>query len=541
MLIEEVAVSGEFVEFFTNLLGGHRRNRFLHLEYLRPWACYVFTADDGDFLIRPVLREEVKEAVFEIDEDKAPGPDGFSSGFYKAAWPVIGDEVAACNCVSDFRPISCCNVLYKIISRIMVQRMQGFMTKLVDLRKAYDTLEWNFVVLRLFGFPVRFIDWIEKCISSTSFSVSLNGGLHARVQLLQSVISALNIYWATAFVLPKSVIRAIEARMRNFLWRGGADSGMAKMAWKDVCKPCEEGGQGIRALQPLNQTLMCKHLWEVVQHNDSSIWVSRILHYRLSHTTIWTAGIDFGSWSWRKILRLRHQLLDHVYCSIETGDNFLLWQDSWHPLGPLIYRFPRGPSILRIPLDAKLSTGIRDGQWNWPKITDIEHVEILHRLPLLGDDDRIGWDSPTGCLTNLTAYRLFQPQGPKVPVSGIFAFVLCYDDYPHWTELGGMDRIEHVFCVLMERNQRRFAATHSAPVHTARLTMEQIRMRLIGEDLSYNCKAQVQKLKGFAEGFDQDRLDPYFDGNLEPYPEDDTSLAIDDEFSCLIEEIEQMG
>ncbi|KAL2230866.1 UNVERIFIED_CONTAM: hypothetical protein Sindi_1681000, partial [Sesamum indicum] len=32
-------------------------------------------------------------AVFDIAEDKASGPDGYSSGFYKAAWPVVGAEI----------------------------------------------------------------------------------------------------------------------------------------------------------------------------------------------------------------------------------------------------------------------------------------------------------------------------------------------------------------------------------------------------------------------------------------------------------------
>ncbi|KAL0455613.1 UNVERIFIED_CONTAM: LINE-1 reverse transcriptase [Sesamum latifolium] len=297
----------------------------LHIAYLQPWACYVPTPEDGDFLTRPILKEEVKEAVFDIAEDKTPGPDGFSSRFYKAAWPVIGDEVTRAVqdffvtgkllkqinstllslipkvvspvTVSDFRPISCCNVLYKIISKIIVQRMQGFMTKLIspsqnafvpgrrisnNILLAQELFSGADVssVLALRGGLRVFAEWsgLEVNLNKSHIILSKSardfkgqlldvlGFQEARLQLLQSVISALNLYWAMAFILPKGVIRAIEARMRNFLWRGGADSGMAKVARKDVCKPCDEGGG---------------HLWEVVQRNDSSIWVSWILHYRL--------------------------------------------------------------------------------------------------------------------------------------------------------------------------------------------------------------------------------------------------------------------
>ncbi|KAL0444981.1 UNVERIFIED_CONTAM: LINE-1 reverse transcriptase [Sesamum latifolium] len=122
--------------------------------------------------------------------------------------------------VAEFRPISCCNVLYKVITKILVQRMRGILDKLispsqnafvlgrsigdnillarelfygynqqhlpprcalkVDLRKAYDTVEWDFLraVLILFGFPEKFIVWIVECVTTPSFSVCLNGSPH---------------------------------------------------------------------------------------------------------------------------------------------------------------------------------------------------------------------------------------------------------------------------------------------------------------------------------------------------------------------------
>ncbi|KAL0455558.1 UNVERIFIED_CONTAM: hypothetical protein Slati_0895000 [Sesamum latifolium] len=192
--------------------------------------------EDSAALIKPVTAAEVKMAFFDVEEDKSPGPDGYSSGFFKAAWPIIGEEVTqailefflngkllkqvnatllvlipkvqAPSRVSDFRPISCCNVLYKVITKIIVQRLRPVLDSLispsqnafvpadnillaqelftrynqqhlpprcalkVDLRKAYDTVEWDFMLatLHLFRFPHQFIRWIEECITSTSFS-----------------------------------------------------------------------------------------------------------------------------------------------------------------------------------------------------------------------------------------------------------------------------------------------------------------------------------------------------------------------------------
>ncbi|KAL0286732.1 UNVERIFIED_CONTAM: hypothetical protein Sradi_7141400 [Sesamum radiatum] len=122
--------------------------------------------------------------------------------------------------VSDYRPISCCNVLYKAITKIIVKRIQRVLPLLinysqnafvpgrsisdnillaqellagynqtrlperctlkVDIQKAYDSVEWDFLleVLTLFNFPTHFINLIEQCVSTASFSVSLNGAIH---------------------------------------------------------------------------------------------------------------------------------------------------------------------------------------------------------------------------------------------------------------------------------------------------------------------------------------------------------------------------
>ncbi|KAL0295882.1 UNVERIFIED_CONTAM: Retrovirus-related Pol polyprotein from type-2 retrotransposable element R2DM, partial [Sesamum calycinum] len=50
----------------------------------------------------------------------------------------------------------------------------------VDIQKAYDSVEWDFLfeVLKLFNFPARFIGWIEQCVTTVHFSISLNGSIY---------------------------------------------------------------------------------------------------------------------------------------------------------------------------------------------------------------------------------------------------------------------------------------------------------------------------------------------------------------------------
>ncbi|KAL0292139.1 UNVERIFIED_CONTAM: Retrovirus-related Pol polyprotein from type-2 retrotransposable element R2DM [Sesamum radiatum] len=232
-----------------------------------------------------------------------------------------------------------------------------------------------------------------------------------RVQLIKSVLLAFEVYWAMAFLLPKGVIKEIVKRIRTFLWKGNSSSGYPKVAWESVCKPIEEGGQGMRDILALNRALMSRHLWSIIKHEKESIWVEWITHYRLRDASIWTVNAKRGAWSWRKMLELRGTLLPHIQLKIGSGESFSLWHDPWHNLGPLILRFPRGPQLTGTTPMATLSEVIEDNMWSWPLITDIAHLEIIHNLPPIHTGcDVITWDSNGGEFTNAVAYHLFRPQ-----------------------------------------------------------------------------------------------------------------------------------
>ncbi|KAL2225783.1 UNVERIFIED_CONTAM: hypothetical protein Sindi_3038500 [Sesamum indicum] len=170
---------------------------------------------------------------------------------------------------------------------------------------------------------------------------------------LSPVLSALSLYWASAFILPKAVIKQIEKRLRTFLWKGNSTSGYAKVAWKDVCKPIMEGGQGIKDIGILNRALMAKKLCDVIRCDRTSIWVDWLQHGRLRDTSIWTVDEKGGSWGWRKLLRLRTSIQPMTEFIIGDGRTFYLWKDPWHQLGPLISRLPRAPSLIGIGISAK--------------------------------------------------------------------------------------------------------------------------------------------------------------------------------------------
>ncbi|KAK4383971.1 putative ribonuclease H protein [Sesamum angolense] len=508
-LTTEDDVVNEFVSFYQRLLGA---------------------------LVQSVTREEIKDAFFDIAEDKAPGPDGYSSGFYKAAWPVIGEEVVKA-IVEFFITGQLLRQVNTTILALIPKRLRIVLDKLIspsqnafvpgrsigdnihlaqelftgynrqglpkryalkdDLRKAYDTVEWDFLsaVLQLFGFTGTFIGWIEVCVTTPMFSVCINGnphgffkgsrGLRQRdpmspflfvliMEVLQLMLQQLidqnedspftgvarslvyfnfallmtSFYsvkptwlrfrcfdkgWTNSLNYPaytlihKRVILFYPVHHRisrstylqHFSSRrvtfhsGNSAVGYPKVAWSVVCRPIEEGGQGIWDILALNKALMSRHLWNVIQNNQSSIWVKWITHTRLRHKSVWTVDVKGGSWSWRKLLRLRSALLPHIEFKIGDGQSFSLWHDPWHSLGPLITRFLRGRGRTNIPEAAKLSAVLVDGDWSWPLITDMECIEIIHLLPTIHNGtDSILWRG--GTFSTKAVYDIFRVPGPQV-------------------------------------------------------------------------------------------------------------------------------
>lgn len=84
-------------------------------------------------------------------------------------------------------------------------------------------------------------------MSFQSWSVKLLS-FAGRLQLLKTVIFGTVTFWTSAFILPKGCIRSIESLCSRFVWSGNVESmSIAKVAWKTVCLPKEEGGLGLRS------------------------------------------------------------------------------------------------------------------------------------------------------------------------------------------------------------------------------------------------------------------------------------------------------
>ncbi|XP_042016222.1 uncharacterized protein LOC121764232 [Salvia splendens] len=202
---------------------------------------------DMDLLEKAPVAEEVRQIIFSMNVDSATGPDGYSALFFQSCWDIIGGDVteavldffggsqiprgiAATLIVlvpkkknptrwAEFRPISLCNVMNKIISKLLASRMapllplltvpnqSGFvkgrllsdnvllakelfheiwkgvtspnMVLKLDMEKAYDRVQWSFLlkVLGKMGFLEKWLMMIGNCITPCWFSVLINGSV----------------------------------------------------------------------------------------------------------------------------------------------------------------------------------------------------------------------------------------------------------------------------------------------------------------------------------------------------------------------------
>lgn len=212
------------------------------LQHIQPKV----TISMNQQLTKPVSEQEILKALSQMNVDKTPGPDGLNAGFYKYHWEVVKSgvvnfiqwffqtgylnpeinhtyiclvpKVESPTQVKDFRPISLCNIAYKLISKILADRLKPWLSILIsefqsafipgrfitdniiithellhslhtkriktpfmalqlDIAKAFDKVEWNYLeaILKRLGFAKKWCQWVMKCVTTVTYSVLING------------------------------------------------------------------------------------------------------------------------------------------------------------------------------------------------------------------------------------------------------------------------------------------------------------------------------------------------------------------------------
>ncbi|XP_018473790.2 uncharacterized protein LOC108845015 [Raphanus sativus] len=267
-----------------------RGNEEDSLPMLQELISYRCTPNSDACLVAPVSAEEIVSAIQALPKDKVSGPDGFTKEFFVAAWPVIGKEFIIsvqsfflfgflptginatilalipksvdAQSMKDYRPIACCNFLYKVIAKILARRLRTILLEAIelnqsafikgrlllenvllaselvngyhkttnsnratiklDISKVFDTVKWSFItaVLRAMSLPAQFILWIRVCISTAAFSVSVNGCLEGFFTSARGIRQGCSLspylYVILNNVLSKMLNRAAEEKQFSY-------------------------------------------------------------------------------------------------------------------------------------------------------------------------------------------------------------------------------------------------------------------------------------------------------------------------------------
>ena len=242
-------ITGTILKFYTDLFTSTNADSFEEVVEVIP---RVVSDEMNDKLIRDFTMEEVETAFKQMAPMKALSPDGMPPLFYKTYWSLLGSDVSYSilhylntrvlppslgnsfitqipkvkniEYVHQFRPTSLSNVLYRIFSKVLANKLRDIMPLLIsehqsafmsdrlifdnilvafvlhymrnhtkgktrfmalklDISKAYDKVDWAYMekVLEKMGFHERWVKLMMVCITTTSYFVLINGEPHGEI------------------------------------------------------------------------------------------------------------------------------------------------------------------------------------------------------------------------------------------------------------------------------------------------------------------------------------------------------------------------
>nr|GEX81790.1 hypothetical protein [Tanacetum cinerariifolium] len=215
-------------------------------------------------------------------------------------------------------------------------------------------------------------DWKNKCLSYAS-----------RVQLIAYVLASMQLYWALVYLLPKTLVKEIDKVLKGFLWnQSDTYSGKAKLAWKIVCRPKNQGGLGFKPLMKLKN----KSIWNVdSEYNDR--------------------------WSWRNLLELRDKMKPHVKMIVGNGDKISVWYVKWDEYGPLSKFISDGEIYNAIfNKEACVADMVKDRSWIspnewWNKFPQLKNIKVPS---LNSGNDKAVWINKKGVVVPFTTKGVWQ-------------------------------------------------------------------------------------------------------------------------------------
>nr|GEZ67152.1 RNA-directed DNA polymerase, eukaryota, reverse transcriptase zinc-binding domain protein [Tanacetum cinerariifolium] len=314
-----------------------------------------------------------KNTVWDCGIDKSPGPDGFTFGFYCRYWKLIENDVVdavTCffhqgsfpkggnysfiilipktpnaNMVKDYTPISLTGSMYKIISKILANRLVVVLGSLVnEIQSAFvadkQILDGPFILNEL-------VQWCKKkkkqsLVFKVDFkkagSVIVNGSPMEEFQFYKGLKQ-----------VPKKVLHRMES-MQSHLFNGAELSSKKSVwvKWKHALASKDKGGLGVSSLFALNRALMFKWVCRFITQG-SLLWARVIKELRGYDGKIGQKVKSCYPSLWLDIIHEVEMfnsrgidLVSLIHSKLGNGANTSFWEVDWRGGSPFKSLFPRG-------------------------------------------------------------------------------------------------------------------------------------------------------------------------------------------------------
>ncbi|XP_074265564.1 uncharacterized protein LOC141588003 [Silene latifolia] len=284
-LSQKAKIEAAFLHYYKSLLGSSLPTTTVHIPTVRQGK--LVTEEQCSIFLAEVTDIEIKDFLFSISSIKSPGPDGFSSQFFKDTWEIVGGDITAAIKIF-FQTGKLHNPTYSLningnkfgffkgkrglrqgdpLSPLLFTICMEYLSRILGVVATQDGFRFHPLCGHLRLNHLLFADdlllfckgtapsimWILRafatfssasglCLNRTKSEIYFNGvnsgtvddilqvsgflgvvSHSSRLTLLNSVLATLHSYWASIFLIPNGIMNRITNLCRNFLWKGSSD------------------------------------------------------------------------------------------------------------------------------------------------------------------------------------------------------------------------------------------------------------------------------------------------------------------------------
>ncbi|KAG8475435.1 hypothetical protein CXB51_032213 [Gossypium anomalum] len=360
---------------------------------------------------------------------KAPRENGLPGLFYQKYWPIVGDKITGfClhllngDMESAFVPgrLISDNMLlaYEILNTLKQKRMgkKGFMTVKLDMSKAYDRVQWDFIkqIMIRMGFATRWIEIIMKCITTVSYSVVMNGQLGVKFQPHKGLRQGDPLSPFLFLLCGEGLSSLIRIATREGLLKGVKASRngppISHLLFADDCILFEEATRkGAHLFKDILQEYrLCSG--QYVNFDKSTVFFSKNTREEDRQMVVSLLGVRSSS---EPSIWAAKGLLQKGLCwRIGRGNKVYIWKDCWIQGVESLER-QNSSDNAQLELVSDLIDRV-NRKWKEDLISNTFHSEVARKILQTSlsesdhEDFQVWRDEPTGEYSVRSTYKLLQ-------------------------------------------------------------------------------------------------------------------------------------